>query len=178
MSDRRARRLDLLISEHRGAVTEFVSRASALDSSRWLTPRAEGKWTPAQETKHVLLVYDEFLRQMSDTTPMRMHRSIARRLLSRLIGLTSILWFKRIPVAVNAPRGARPEWIDTPSSELLTQLRRRSDEFESSFARVWREEPRRRMTHYLFGRLSLDQGMRLVTVHTRHHAAFLPRLPQ
>jgi hypothetical protein len=174
MSPASQRRLDRLIADHDAAVREFVDRASALDARRWLTPRAAGKWTPAQETTHVMLAYDEFTRQLRETRPMRLHRSRLRRALARLVGLTSILWFKRIPVAVNAPREARPEWVETGADELLPQLRGRTNEFETTFARVWREEPRRRMSHYLFGPLTLEQGITLVTVHTRHHAAFLP----
>jgi len=174
MSDRQTRRLAHLLTDHQRAVQEFVARASALDDKRWLTPRSEGKWTPAQETQHVLLAYNEFVRQLVETRPMRRHRSVVRRLLSRLIGLTSILWFKRIPVAVKAPHEVRPDWVGVPASTLLPQLQRRAGDFDEAFERAWRGKPRRRMSHYLFGTLSLDQGIRLVTVHTRHHAAFLP----
>ena len=173
-SSRSERRLQVLLLDHQSAVREFIARASALDAKHWLKPRAEGKWTPAQETKHVLMAYGEFTRQLRESTPMRMHRSRVRRLLSRAIGLTSILWFKRIPVAVNAPREVRPDWIAVPASQLLPELQQRADEFDAQFEDRWRNEPQRRMTHYLFGRITLDQGMRLVTVHTRHHAAFLP----
>src|SRR5216110_3203523 len=119
-AQRRKQRLDALVADHGLAMRTFIDRAHALDASQWLEPRAEGKWTPAQETKHVLLSYDEFMRQ------------------------------------------------------LLAALRLRAQEFDAAFARTWREEPRRRMSHYLFGKLSLDQAIRLVSVHTRHHAAFLP----
>jgi len=173
-AERRKRRLDALVADHALAVREFIDRATALDETRWLTPRAAGKWTPAQETAHVILAYDEFIRQLRETTPMRRRGNVFRRRISRLIGLTSILWFKRVPVAVNAPREVRPDWVDTPSAHLLEALRRRSQEFDTAFVHTWHTEPRRRMSHYLFGALSLDQGIRLISVHTRHHAAFLP----
>src|SRR6185503_12925762 len=97
-----------------------------------------------------------------------------RQIVSRLIGLTSILWFKRIPVAVRAPRAVRPDMVTTNAAELLATLRERTEAFEAAFDQRWRTDPRRRMSHPLFGALSLDQGIRFVTVHTRHHAAFLP----
>jgi len=170
----RERRLESLLGDHALAVREFVDRASAVGEAQWLTPRAAGKWTPAQETQHVILAYDEFLRQLRDSTPMRQRGSWLRRRIARLIGLTSILWRKRIPVAVHAPREVRPEWIVAGRDELLPELRRRVEQFDPAFAREWRGNPRRRMSHYLFGTLSLDQGIRLVSVHTRHHTAFLP----
>jgi hypothetical protein len=167
-------RLETLLTDHVDAVREFVDRANAVAEPRWLVPRAEGKWTPAQETKHVILAYEAFLRQLTEGTPMRLRGNALKRRIWRLIGLNSILWRKRIPVAVNAPREVRPELVTSGPDELLPELRRRAGEFDVAFARAWRNEPRRRMTHYMFGTLSLDQGIRLVSVHTRHHAAFLP----
>lgn len=168
------RRLQSLLADHGLAVREFVTRALSLREAQWLTPRAEGKWTPAQETQHVILAYDAFLRQLRDGTPMRKRGNWLRRRVARLIGLTSILWLKRIPVAVNAPREVRPEWIASGRDLLLPELRGRAEQFDAAFAREWRDNPRRRLSHHLFGTLSLDQGIRLVSVHTRHHAAFLP----
>lgn len=160
--------------DHMASVREFVDRASAVDSGRWFVPRAPGKWTPAQEVQHIHLAYGEFLRQLRETVPMRRRGHALRRIFARMIGLTSILWFKRIPVAVNAPREVRPGAITTSADDLLDALRRRTQEFDVAFATAWRTDPHRRMSHYLFGRLTLDQGIRLVAVHTRHHAAFLP----
>lgn len=176
MSTRRERRLERLMQAHALVVREFVGRAAALDARRWRTPRGEGKWTPAQETQHILLTYLEFLRQLRERTPMRRRGNAPRRLLSRAIGLTSILWFKRIPVAVRAPREVRPEEVNTAAPELLATLTQRVGEFEAAFATAWRTEHGRRLSHHLFGTLTLDQGLRLVTVHTRHHAAFLPAI--
>jgi hypothetical protein len=31
------------------------------------------------------------------------------------------------------------------------------------------------MTHPLFGTVGLDRAIRLIAIHTRHHAAFLPQ---
>ena len=168
------RRLEALLEDHGLAAREFVDRARAIDATRWLTPRAEGKWTPAQETQHVILSYREFLRQLRETTPMRPRGSSLRRRVARLYGLTSILWRKRIPVAVRAPSEVRPDAVVAPAAELLPMLEGLVREFEQAFRATWRDQPRRRMSHYLFGNLTLDQGIRLVTVHTRHHAAFLP----
>ena len=168
------RRLETLLTDHVAAVREFVDRATAVSNPRWLVPRAEGKWTPAQETQHLILVYEACLRQLTEGTQMRLRGNALKRRIWRLIGLNSILWRKRIPVAARAPREVRPEDVTSGPDRLLPELRRRAGEFEVALARAWRNEPRRRMTHHMFGTLSLDQGIRLVSVHTRHHAAFLP----
>jgi uncharacterized damage-inducible protein DinB len=176
-AERRERRLERLLEDHMHAVDEFVGKAEALKQGQWLTPRAEGKWTPAQETMHVILAYEVFLRELSGGAPMALKGSPWKRRLWRLIGLTPILWRKRISVAVRAPRETRPDLTTACAEELLPQLRRRAEELDASFAVNWRSNPRKRVTHFTFGELSLDQAMRLVAVHTRHHAALLPAPP-
>jgi len=171
------RRLKSLLADHDLAVREYATRAGAIPETRWLAPRADGKWTPAQETQHLILAYEEFLRQLTQSTPVRLRGNPVRRRIARLIGLTSILWRKRIPVAVKAPRAVRPEAVMAGPEELIPRLRSRAADFESAFANEWRTNPARRMSHFLFGALTLDQGIRLISVHTRHHAAFLPLQP-
>ena len=46
-----------------------------------------------------------------------------------------------IPVAVNAPREARPDWVDTPCAELLAALRLRAQEFDAAFAPLFLGHP-------------------------------------
>src|SRR4051812_42413091 len=91
--------LERLISDHHAAVAEFFDRANAVAPSRWSVPRGPGKWTPAQEVKHVVLAYDAFIRDLRDGIPMRLVGSAWKRIIWRAIGLTYILRFKRIPVA-------------------------------------------------------------------------------
>ena len=173
-SSRREGRLDKLLRDHADAVREFIDRVNAIADARWLTPRAEEKWTPAQETQHLILTYDAIGRDLRGEATMALRGTPWRRWLWRTIGMPSILWRRRIPVAVRAPREARPEWIVTPRADLVPRLESRARDFEALFALAWRGEPRRRMTHPLFGTVGLDQAIRLIAVHTRHHAAFLP----
>ena len=175
MTSRREKRLADRLEEHRAAVREFIDRAAAIHAARWLSPRAEGKWTPAQETRHVILSYDAVLDQLSGGPPMRVRTKPLGRWLARIVGLGSILYRRKIPMAVNAAREVRPEWEAAPSSELLAQLADRAARFEALLVERRRAAPGTRLTHYLFGRLTLDQCIRVMAVHTRHHAAFLPR---
>lgn len=155
---------------------EFADKASALDATQWLTPRAEGKWTPAQETKHLILTYGAFLADLAGT-PMRLRGTPWKRRLWRWIGLPQILWRKRLPMGVRAPREARPEWESARAEELIPQLLDRAHEFDTTLARVSSTVPRRRVLHPMLGPLTLDQAVQLMSVHTRHHAAFLPVSP-
>ena len=174
VSKRTERRLETLLTDHKLAVREYLDRASAVSPSRWLVERAEGKWTPAQETRHVILSYEALRRELNGEGKIRVRGTPLKRWIWRLVGLPQILWRKRIPIAVNAPREIRPEWEVAAASELLPALERLTLEFDNSFAQVWRTDPRRTLTHYFFGALTLDQAIRMLSVHTRHHAAFLP----
>lgn len=175
---RREQRLQLLQADHRAAVDEFIARAAACPEPRWLTPRAEGKWTPAQEARHLILAYDAFTANLRGERHIPLSGTPAQRMVWRAVGLTSILWFRRIPAAVRAPRGVRPEWEATPRAELLTLLRASTERFITVFEDAWHTQPARRVDHPFFGALNLDQALRLMAVHTRHHAAFLPRPPR
>jgi uncharacterized damage-inducible protein DinB len=174
MSSTRERHLEGRLNDHRAAVREFVVRAGALGPGRWLAPRAEGKWTPAQETRHLILAYDAFLADIQTGTRIRLRGTPWKRRLWRAMALPYILWRRRIPVAIKAPGEVRPEWEHGSAAELLPLLEQRAARFEASFTDRWRTDPARRMSHPYLGDLSLDQAIRFVAVHTRHHAAFLP----
>ena len=58
---------------------------------------------------------------------------------------------------------------------LLVELQTHAERFDAVLAELWRNRPHQRMHHPFFGGLTLDQAIRLSSVHTRHHAAFLIR---
>ena len=168
------RRFLALTAEHDRAVREVTDKARAIDAARWTRPRAEGKWTPSQEARHIILTYEEMMRQLEGGQPIRLRGGLYTRVVSRVIGLTAILWFGKIPVAVRAPREIRPEPETRPAAMVLAELQARTAEFGRLFEVAWNNKPRPTLQHPLFGRVSLSTAIRFLTVHTRHHAAFLP----
>ena len=167
-------RWQALLDDHAASVREFAAKAGRVEESRWLVPRAEGKWTPAQETRHLILAYDAFLRDAAGSGKMRLKGNALKRRIWRLFGLTAILWRKRIPVAARAPRESRPEWEPASCAELLPQFHSRATSFADTITRLQKNEPGRTFTHPYFGELAIEQTLTLVAVHNRHHAAFLP----
>ncbi len=167
-------RWQVLLDDHAASVREFAAKAGGIGDARWLVPRAEGKWTPAQETRHLILGYDAFLRDATGTGKMQLRGSWLMRRIWRLFGLTSILWRKRIPVAARAPRESRPEWEPASAAELLPLFHERATRFAETVTTLRKSEPNRTFTHPYFGELALEQTLALVAVHNRHHAAFLP----
>lgn len=162
-----------LLDDHSASVREFGAKAEGV-GERWLVPRADGKWTPAQETRHLILAYEAFLRDARGAGKMQLRGTPWKRVVWRLFGLTAILWRKRIPMAARAPRESRPEWEAAPASELLPLFQARASEFAETIARLRKNEPARTFTHPYFGELDIEQTLTLVAVHNRHHAKFLP----
>lgn len=167
-------RWQFLLEDHAASVGEFAARAERVGEARWLVPRAEGKWTPAQETRHLILGYEAFLKDARGTGKMQLRGSPMKRRIWRWFGLSAILWRKRIPVAARAPRESRPEWEPAPPAELLKVFRDRAAEFAAEVTHLQKHEPRRTFTHPYFGEIGIEQVLTLVAVHNRHHAAFLP----
>lgn len=167
-------RWQALLDDHAASVREFAAKAEGVGEARWLVPRAEGKWTPAQETRHLILAYDAFLKDASGEGKMQLRGSRLKRRIWRLIGLTAILWSKRIPVAARAPRESRPDWEPALATELLPLFHDRATRFAEAITRLQKNEPSRTFTHPYFGEIGIEQTMTLVAVHNRHHAAFLP----
>lgn len=163
-----------LLADHRAAVEEFFHRAAQVTSARWDTPRADGKWSPAQEVKHVALAYDAFTGELDGSGQMRLVGTPLKRLLWRAIGLTSVLWLKKLPRGARAPREIRPPEGPHDQHELLAELRESTEKFEQVFRETWERNAAKTVNHPYFGALDLVDSIRMVTVHTRHHAAVLP----
>src|SRR5689334_12862743 len=53
-----------LLTDHADAVGDFVARAAVISPDHWNVERANGKWSPAQEAKHLALGYEAFVRDL------------------------------------------------------------------------------------------------------------------
>lgn len=167
-------KLASLLQDHANAVDEFFHRAAGVTSGRWNLPRAEGKWSPALEVKHVILAYEAFIRDLEGGEPMKLVGTRFKRMLWRAVGLTMIIRGKRLPRGARAPRESRPGEGEHDQQALLNEFRDRTTRFESRYREVWQRTPGRTVTHPYFGQLDLVDAMKMCTVHTRHHAAVLP----
>ena len=164
-----------MLETHAGVVDEFFTRAAQVGPTRWNAPRANGKWTPAQEVKHVILAYEAFTRDLRGNGSMKLVGTPFKRRLWRLVGLTMILRMKRLPRGARAPREARPAEGFLDQEATLAEFRDRTVAFEAAFRDAWRDTPTKLVTHPYFGTLTLTDSMQICTVHTRHHSAVLPQ---
>lgn len=163
-----------LLAEHAAAVQRFADRASAINREQWNSERAPGKWTPAQEAKHLALGYAAFVRDLRGGPTLRLRGRRWQRWLWRWRVLPQILDSGHIPYRVRAPREARPAERPGDQAELLAELDAQVAQFEATVIEMQQSQPRRRVTHPYFNTLTLTELVRFCTVHTRHHTAFLP----
>lgn len=163
-----------LLTDHRAAAEEFAAKARTVDAAHWLVPRAEGKWTPAQEACHLILTYQALTRDLLEGKTMRLRGTAWKRRLWRIIGLTYVLRVGRLVRGVTAPREVRPMPERRGSARLIPVFLQRCAEFESAVEFTRSTDPARMITHPMMGGLSLTQSLKFCAVHTRHHAKFLP----
>ena len=163
----------LLLRDHATAVQEFIAVASQVRGEAWDTPRAPDKWSPAQETKHLTLAMQAFVRDLRGEGTLRLRGSWWRRRIWHWTVLPWIIKNRRIPRAVRAPREVRPP--DHPGTQvvLLEELRGALQQLESELIHAQQVEPKRRVTHPFFDQMSLEEFLRFAAVHARHHASFV-----
>ena len=158
-----------LLNDHARAIEEYRTAAESLDQAAWLAPIAPGKWSPAEVTAHVAEAYRVLSAELGGADGMCLRGSRIQRLLLRYTILPRLLAGKPFPPGVRAPREVRPtEVIGDPSLAVATLVERAEQFIGELTTRA--TMPAVRLTHAYFGRLSPRQGLKLSTVHTRHHA--------
>ena len=91
-----------ILADHRAAVREYTDRAKAVSSSQWFTPRAEGKWTPAEETRHLILAYEALARDLLEGKTLRLRGTPWKRRLWRAIGMFKPIAMASVPTTTSA----------------------------------------------------------------------------
>ena len=162
------RTLAQLVADHGDAVRAYVERALSLPADRWHAPRAPGKWSPAQETRHLVLTYEHFARDLIGEEGMRLKGKWWQRRLWRFLFMRRIL-DGRFPRGARAPREVRPPDETTDQPTLVADLERAAARFQETVQEVSRTHPGRGGRHPYFGKLSLAHVVQFNAVHTRHH---------
>jgi hypothetical protein len=158
-----------LVEEHARAIDEYRLAVGALERTRWTTPIAPGKWSPAEVTAHVAEAYRVLSAELGGGQGMGLRGSRLQRLFLRHSILPRLLTGAPFPPGVRAPRETRPTEIVEDSAAALATLVNRAEQFTRDLTER-ATMPGVRLTHAYFGRLSPRQGLKLSTVHTRHHA--------
>jgi DinB superfamily len=169
MTGRLPKDWESLSADHQTALQQFVGTVRQLPPGSWTHPLAPDKWTPAEISSHLIASYRIMRAELAGGPGMALRLKPLQRWVLRLTVLPGILRSGSFPVGARAPRETRPvevvqnlpeslEILATEANALVEELTQRA-----SSGRV-------RLTHAYFGGMSPRQSLRLLAVHTRHHA--------
>lgn len=159
------------LAVHRSSSAAFAAAAEEIEPDAWHRPRAEGKWSPAQMTDHLIQTYDVLLRELEGGEGMRVRTRFLQRVFLRLTLMPRLLRGGRFPERVPAPPEIRPANAPADQQNGITRFRRQAAEFEATVQRVRKQSPHAQLTHAYFGPSSLANGVLFCARHIEHHRA-------
>jgi peptidoglycan/xylan/chitin deacetylase (PgdA/CDA1 family) len=162
--------LDAALASNRATTDELIALGERV-ASKWTTPRAPGKWSPAQVTEHVARSFEE-AANMIGGRPTKLPTIPA---LFRPLGG----WmFRRILRTGNFPkvktsRAMNPEMTPTAPANPA-EGRARLQSALTTLERECRAHAGRPFTHTAFGEMTVEDYVRFTELHTRHHMKQIP----
>lgn len=163
--------LETTIADNRAAVEEFIATARTIDPQIWTTPRADGKWSPAQIVEHLAIVY-EYSRGVVKGTAGKGLPRLLRPLLRRFV-VDSTLKAGKFTRKGRAPSIFQPSPTPpAPAADLIARLSTAVTGFEGDI-RSGHPAGRHTITHPFFGTMPTMNYVRLQAIHARHHRAQL-----
>ena len=158
------------IADNRAAVEAFVAAARGVDAASWNTPRAEGKWSPAQIAEHLAIVYEYNRKVVTGTAGKGAPRILQP--LARWFIVTRTLKAGAFTRKGRAPGIFQPTATPPAAVPLLTRLTNALAGFENDI-RSGHPEGRHTVAHPFFGTLPTVDYLRLQAIHARHHRSQL-----
>ncbi len=159
-----------ILQLNRDAVAGFLERAVAIPADRWTTPRAPGKWSPAQVVEHVTKSYEGHRKMVQGLIPTtkapRLKQWVARTVFLPWMFKLGDFPGKR---ALKSPPFILPSDVPAPAAELLPRLEAAVNGLEDDLKKA--EAEGRTVMHSFFGPLSPADALHFVAIHTNHHWA-------
>ncbi len=156
------------LTKHSSTAAEYAMTAAAVGEGRWLKPLADGKWSPAEITEHLRLVYEGALRELNRGSGMRPRTNWLMQRFLRFAFLRKILRTGQFPKGAKAPSEVKPTVTNTDQTAAIAQFSTLADEFEALLQKR-KGDADCSLSHHLFGKLSPLEGLQLVTTHLAHH---------
>jgi hypothetical protein len=164
-SDRRRLRAR---DEHHRAVERFAAAALRLEAPAWTAPWRPGAWSSAEITQHVIQSYEIAERELSGGAGAKPRVGPVVSTVLRWVLLPHVLFHRNLPRA-KAPVETDPSGYPGDPSEAIEALRSCAATFEMRVLDPMLPRDRR-LRHPYFGPLGPVQALRLLSLHTEHHA--------
>jgi hypothetical protein len=162
--------LHTALQANQSAVAEFLETARQVSPDKWLVPRAEGKWSPAQVTEHLAKAYEESQKLIAGTSAIRPFPKVLRPLVGAAVRWT-ILRTGRFPKG-RAPAPFLPSASPPAQDILCARLQEASDVFERSAENAHRAG-QTTFDHPFFGKFGVGEYAQLQAYHSVHHRSQL-----
>jgi len=165
--------LDALLAANRSAVDELITVAERAQPN-WNTPRAPGKWSPAQVAEHVARSLEEGANVVAGR-PTRLPtlpsfiRPVAGFMLRRIVRNGKFPKAKTNG-AMNPARTSPTIPIDPAEAKARLQSALSAFERECR-ARAASRQP---VQSLAFGTVAVEDYARFIELHTRHHTKQIP----
>ena len=167
--------LNMALAGNLAAAREFLAITDQLGSV-WTTPRAPGKWSPAELTEHIALTHDESLKVIKGEliglpripAPLRplLRRFVFRRVIETGSFGKPMKTFRPFePLNPPGTPARGRERLLASVSTFESNIRSLTPLGDYSFV------------HPAFGKLHIADYVRFQEVHTRHHMKQLPTIP-
>ena len=161
--------IETAIAGNRKEVVELAAAARAIPADRWMKPRAEGAWSPAQIVEHLAITF-EFNRKVVAGTARALPaliRPFAQPLLRRMV-ITKTLEAGRFTRKGRTPSFLKPSDAPPAVDVVLARLQAAVDGLEADL-RSRHPEARHTVAHPAFGSIPTHDWMRVQAIHVRHH---------
>jgi hypothetical protein len=155
---------------NRSAVAEFLQTARLVSPEKWLVPRAEGKWSPAQVAEHLAKTYEESQKLIAGTSTIPAFPRLLRPVAGAVVRWT-ILRTGRFPKG-KAPAPFRPTASPPAQDILCARLQEASNVFEEGVEAAARGG-RTTFEHPFFGKFGVTEYVQLQAYHSVHHRSQL-----
>jgi hypothetical protein len=168
------------VARHRAAVSDYAvaARRVAEDPSLWSAAPAEGKWSPAQVTLHLILAFEAAAREVRDGVPMALRTTGWQRLILRFTIVRRLLRGGPFPRGARSPREARPAELDSARMEsadvLIQRFEALAADLEAALLQRLDSGDGAGITHPYFGRMPVAESIYVSARHIEHHRTQLP----
>jgi DinB family protein len=157
--------INTVLAGSRNAVEELIA-AGENGAPAWNTPRAAGKWAPSQVVEHVARVLEQSAN-VADGRPSQF-----TKLPALIHPLLRSLLFTRVLRTAHFPKGKTNNAMNPASGPATpaagrTRLQAAHQEFEDACRRLASQGGRMNTT--IFGAVAVEDYVRFMELHTRHH---------
>jgi hypothetical protein len=158
---------------HADAASSFARLVADVPPDKWSVPFAGNKWTAAEVTEHLMLVYEILLQELSGGPGMKVVTNLWQKTLARSLFLPKILNSAVFPPGAKAPREVSPASTRADQPSAIAIFKELAQTFQQNVQIAYNRAPDTKLTHAYFGSFTLDSAVLLCAQHTVHHTKHL-----